>query len=148
MLDDTESAADIYNAATQLGEIIQEQIRTSFGDINYARAIEEMDVMRKELIELEEPQVWNEWIKKLKGRVLRGELGGDRREMWAEIRKHNLGLVSRKENVIAGVGEDESRTVSYHCSTAGKPFFSNANQSYSSCLQNEIRRNLSQVTQI
>lgn len=73
--------------------------------------------MRGELIELEEVGIWNEWVKNLRGKVLEGKLGGDRKELWREVGRNRVGLVESKEVEIgggsAGVGEEEARKVSF-----------------------------------
>lgn len=68
--------------------------------------------MREELTALEEPRIYNKFIKELKEKLLKGELGGDRREMWWEIRRHQLGLVTRKMSGLSDVTDEEARQVS------------------------------------
>lgn len=68
--------------------------------------------MRDEMIEIEEPAVYNGFIRGLKSKLLAGELGGDRREMWQEIRKNNLGLVEKRHSEGSEVGEEEAKEVS------------------------------------
>lgn len=65
--------------------------------------------MREELIEMEEPEVYNEFVRELKRQLLAEELGGDRREMWAEVRKNRLGLVEKKSSERSKVGEEEAK---------------------------------------
>ena len=108
-LDAAESPDGIRSAATQFASIIKTRITESFGDIAYPRAIEELRVMREELIETEEPSVWNEFIRELKGELLGGELGGERREMWRMIRKERLGLIEKRTSEQSRVGEEEAR---------------------------------------
>lgn len=112
MLDKAEDASSIRDAVGQLATIIEGQIRDSFSDINYGRATEEITVMRDEMIELEEPAVYDEFVRALKRKLLAGELGGDRREMWEEIRKNHLGLVEKRHLESSKVGEEEAKEVS------------------------------------
>lgn len=66
--------------------------------------------MRNELIEMEEPGAFNAFIKELKRKLLAEELGGERREMWWEIRKNRLGLIEKKkESEASEVGEEEAK---------------------------------------
>lgn len=69
--------------------------------------------MREEMIEIEEPAVYNGFIRELKRKLLAGELGGDRREMWNEIRKNRLGLVEKRHSESSEVGEEEAKKVSF-----------------------------------
>lgn len=65
--------------------------------------------MRQEMIEMEEPEIWNDFIRGLKGKLLGEDLGGDRREMWWEIRRHKLGLIERKASEPSTVNEEEAK---------------------------------------
>lgn len=73
--------------------------------------------MRSELVELEEVGVYNEWVGKLRKKVLGGELGGDRKELWREVGRNRVGLVERREggmgDVVGGGVEEEARKVSF-----------------------------------
>ena len=100
---------DIKEAVKQLAKIINDQVRESFGNSNYDRAVEELGVMRSELIELEEPSLYNEMLRKLKQDILSEALGGDRREMWWHIRKTRLGLIDRHTSAVSEVREEEAK---------------------------------------
>ena len=108
-LDPAESEEAIRDAVKQLSVIIEAQIKDSFGDIAYGKAVEELSVMRSEMVEMEEPGLYNEFIRSLKGKLLGEELGGDRREMWYEIRKNKLGLIEKKISNESSVDEDEAK---------------------------------------
>ena len=120
MLDATESVAEIHEAAKQFGDVIQSQIRESFGDAAYGKVVEELKVMREEMSEVEEPGVWNDFLRILKPRLLGEDLGGDRREMWWEIRKHKLGLVHRQTSPQSNVTEAEAKEVCANCQAIKK----------------------------
>lgn len=113
MLDVVESISGIRDAVTQLGFIIETQIKDSFGDINYGRAIEELDVMRSEMIEIEEPAVYNDFVRALKTKLLKGELSGDRRDMWYELKKAELGLIDSKQSETSTVTKEEVKQVRF-----------------------------------
>lgn len=108
-LDAAESMEGIRDAADQLSSIIKTQIKESFGDIAYPRAIEELRVMREELIQMEEPGIFNDFVRELKRQLLAEELGGDRREMWEEVRKNRLGLIEKRSSEQSNVEEEEAR---------------------------------------
>lgn len=63
-------------------------------------------MLRQELVELEEPAWYDTFVRGLKTRLLRGELGGERREMWDLVRREGLGLVG-------GSGQEEEKAVSF-----------------------------------
>lgn len=92
-----------------MGTIVEAHIAHSFGDSGYGRALEEMRVMRDELVELEEPGLWNAFVCVLKRKILAGDLGGERRELWWEVRRGGLGLVESRLSALSEVGEEEAR---------------------------------------
>lgn len=104
--------ATIESAVKQMGEIIRKLIRESFASLNYARAAENLRVMREELIALEVPDLYNKFLTGLKKSILSGELDGDRREMWFKhIIGGHLGLISRNESEVSEVTAEEARAV-------------------------------------
>lgn len=132
MLDTADSPAAIRFAVEELGAVVEKQITDSFGDSLYGRAIEEMRVMREEMVEVEEVGVWNQWLKGVKERLVRGELGGERRDFWWEIRRERLGLVVGG----GGVGEEEAKEVSLAhtgCVCKGKMLTVGYSSCHSSC---------------
>ncbi|KZL63322.1 ku70 ku80 n-terminal alpha beta domain-containing protein, partial [Colletotrichum incanum] len=98
----------IRDAARQMGDIVARLVADSFGDANYARAAENLSVLRSGLVDLEEPGVYNETIKDLKGKMLSGELGGDRREMWWKIRTSRLGLIDQATSEVSDVTSEQA----------------------------------------
>ncbi|KAH0286669.1 putative Ku family DNA helicase [Aureobasidium namibiae CBS 147.97] len=108
---DRGSHEDVESAFQQLGKIVRDLIRNSVGGSGYARALEATRVMREEATDLEVPDHYNEWMKKLKTEILKEELNGDRKDMWFMIRANRMGLIQSKECGAsgAGVGEDEAK---------------------------------------
>lgn len=102
----------IKNAVTQMTTIIEDQIKNSLGDANYDRVIEGLGVTRDELISFEEPGIYNDFLKQLKDKILKEELGGDRRELWWLVRKSKLGLINQRESDQSRVTEKEANEVS------------------------------------
>lgn len=97
MINNSDSIDEIREIAQQLGSVIEARIKDSFGDIGYARALEEIGVMREELIDLEEPEMYNDFAKALKRKLLSEQLGGNRKDFWWEFRKSKLGLIDATE---------------------------------------------------
>ena len=108
MLATTENLDAIKDAVKQMTTIIENQIRTSFGDNAYERAIEAIGVMRQEMIELEEPGLYNDALRELKQKIMGEELGGNRKEMWWYVRKNRMGLIDKKGSAMSDVTEEEA----------------------------------------
>lgn len=106
-----ESIDAIHDAVQQMAKIIEIQITHSLGHSNYDRVIEGLGTMREELVDYEEPVVYNDFVRQLKGKMLREELGGDRRELWWFVRKGKLGLIGKSEVDSSAVEEEEAQEV-------------------------------------
>ena len=111
LLDSAESIEALQDAAQQLGKIIEGRIKDSFGDIAYARVLEEIRTLREEMIEMEEPAVFNNFARQLKRKLLAEELGGNRKDFWWEFRKSKLGLIDRKAAATSDATEEDARLV-------------------------------------
>lgn len=111
-LDVTESVDDISKLVKQMGTLVENQIKHSFGDKNYDRVIEMLGVMKEELVAFEEPDLYNQFLRRLKMKMLDEKLGGDRRELWWLIRTSRVGLVDQKLSDKSDITEQEAREVS------------------------------------
>jgi ATP-dependent DNA helicase 2 subunit 2 len=111
LLATTEDTGAIEDASKQMITIIENYIKHSTGDSGYARAAEAIRVMREELDELEEPGIFNDFMRRLKKKILKGELGGERREMWWQIRRNRLGLIDKKSNPQSDITEEDAKAV-------------------------------------
>lgn len=103
------SIEELHEACSQLKFIIFDWIRHSIGESGYGRAVEAIRVMREEMNELEEPQPYNSFLRELKQKVLGGELGGDRKEMWYRVRVNRLALIQKAECQASEVTAEEAR---------------------------------------
>lgn len=110
-----ENVDAIRDAVRQMGSIIESQINHSLAHANYDRVIERLGTMREELVEYEEPVAFNDFLRALKGKLAKEELGGDRKELWWFVRKGKLGLIEKREVETSMVGDDEAREVGFLC---------------------------------
>lgn len=111
MLAATEDLSEIEEAAKQMGVIIRSLVTDSFGDSKYAQAVEAVGVMHEELTNLEEPGLYNTFVRDLKKQLLSGALGGDRRDFWFKIRVSRLGLIDTKQSEVSDVTPEEAGEV-------------------------------------
>lgn len=103
-----DSEEKIREATRQMGAIVKRLVEGSVGVSGYARAIADLGTMREELLDLEMPEFYNDFMKEFKEEILGGKLGGDRREFWFEVRKGRLGLVTKDESEVSDVRDDEA----------------------------------------
>jgi ATP-dependent DNA helicase 2 subunit 2 len=101
----------IYDAAKQMADIIRMHISHSTGESKYEEVVADMKVFREYMIEFEMPDIWNDFIRDFKKRVVKGELGGDRREFWQSLRGATLGLIDKSTLEISDVTETEANEV-------------------------------------
>ncbi|CAO2653109.1 Nn.00g025200.m01.CDS01 [Neocucurbitaria sp. VM-36] len=99
----------IQEAANDIAKEICSLISNSVGDSAYNRALEAIRVMREEMTELEEPEIYNAFIRELKQEILAGKLNGNRRDMWWRIKGSKYGLVDQKRSLVSDVTEEEAR---------------------------------------
>lgn len=108
ILASSDSLETVQDAVTQMTAILEDQIRHSLGDGSYDRVAEGLGVMRQELLELEEPALYNDALRRLKSKIFAEELGGNRREMWWYIRKGRLGLIDKRSTPVSDVSPEEA----------------------------------------
>jgi ATP-dependent DNA helicase 2 subunit 2 len=112
ILSTTEDLAQIRDAVKQMSVIVQSYIRHSVGTSAYYRAVEAIRVMKEEMVDFELPDVFNDFIRDLKKKILGDELGENRGEMWYNIRVNKLGLIDNKLSELSNVTPEEAKTVS------------------------------------
>ncbi|TAQ85878.1 hypothetical protein B7494_g5778 [Chlorociboria aeruginascens] len=109
MLATAESENVFIDAANQMASITRSMITNSYADKEYPRAVENLRVMREELIHLEVPEIYNNFIRDLKQRVVKGELGGNRSDLWWLVTKTNkLGLIDKEVSERSDVSREEA----------------------------------------
>ena len=113
-LEIADSEEALEDAAKQMGEIIRTLVTDSFGDSKYAQAIECSGVMREELINMDEPKLFNNFVRDLKKKLLSGTLGGDRRDFWFKLRWSKLGLIDSEQSEPSDVTPEEAVEVSFY----------------------------------
>ncbi|KFY20733.1 hypothetical protein V491_03475 [Pseudogymnoascus sp. VKM F-3775] len=91
----------IESASKEMEGIVRSLIQHSLGDSGYGQALANLGVMRDELASLEMPEVYNSIIRQLKEDLLKEKLGGDRRELWWEVKRMKLGLVDKRKTEIS-----------------------------------------------
>ncbi|KAK5683781.1 ATP-dependent DNA helicase yku80 [Elasticomyces elasticus] len=97
----------LKDACKQLKDIIYDWVKHSVGKVNYAKSVEAIRVMREEMNEIDLPDYYNEIMWELRTKLLAGELGENRGEMWYQIRVNKLGLLKASE-AEGGVSDEEA----------------------------------------
>ncbi|KAH8673632.1 SPOC like C-terminal domain-containing protein [Xylariales sp. PMI_506] len=108
MVDTADDTVVFEEAAKQMGQIVRQLVNDSFGNSNFDRVIENLGAFREKMINIEEPALYNNFIKDFKKRLLSGELGGDRRELWWQVKGAKLGLIDDKQSEVSKVSSEEA----------------------------------------
>ncbi|KAJ8110149.1 hypothetical protein OPT61_g6930 [Boeremia exigua] len=104
----TDDLAAIQSATDAMAKEIRNLVKSSVGESAYGRALEAVRVMRDELTELEEPEMYNTFVREFKKELLGDALDGDRREMWWRLRGSKYGLIDQKRSLISDVTDKEA----------------------------------------
>ncbi|KAG6038530.1 hypothetical protein E4U41_004123 [Claviceps citrina] len=108
ILDTAHDINEIEDASKQMGAIVRAFVTNSFGDSKYGQAMECLGAMRDQLVDMEEPEMYNTFVRDLKKGLLSGALGGDRRDFWFKVRWSRLGLIDKEESEVSHVTPDEA----------------------------------------
>lgn len=105
--------AIVVEAGKQMGAVISDLVSESFGDLNFDQATENLKVFREEMINIEFPKIYDDFLRDFKKRLFTGALGGDRREFWFNnVRKPKLGLIDTTDSDVSRVTPEEAAEVS------------------------------------
>ncbi|EHK96413.1 putative ATP-dependent DNA helicase II subunit 2 [Glarea lozoyensis 74030] len=108
----TTSEAEILSTTKQMGAIIRKLVKESVGEASYARALENLRVMREEMVDLDMPEIYNDFVKALKKALLGGELdsnnGGEGKVFWVDVKRGKLGLIDQSTTDGSNVTAEEA----------------------------------------
>jgi ATP-dependent DNA helicase 2 subunit 2 len=102
----------IREVSKQMGDIVESIIKNSPGTLHYPKALECLGVLRDELADLEEPDIFNDFLRQLKPKILGGHLGGERTDVWYSIRVKKLGLIDSDIIDSSSVTPEQAKQVS------------------------------------
>ncbi|KAI6091863.1 ATP-dependent DNA helicase II subunit 2 [Hypoxylon rubiginosum] len=110
MVEYASEESEIEDAAKQMGSIIRSLITNSLGDSGYDRAVENLGVFKDTMVRWEMPELYNSFLTDFKKRLLSGELGGDRRELWWQMKgaRGALGLIDQSVSEPSKVTSEEA----------------------------------------
>lgn len=112
MLANTTDDNTVIDAANQMSEIIRRLVTESIGEKNYAQALENLKVLRREVVDFEMPDVYNDFLRDFKKRLVAEQLGGDRRAFWFALKMSKLGLIDKFALEISEISEEDAKEVS------------------------------------
>lgn len=105
--DDTDIDA-VRDACLQLQNIIHTLIKTSVGSFKYKQSLELIRTMREECYDKGVEEIFNDFLRDLKKKLLGEELNGNREDMWHEIRRDRQGLIVNTADNPGGASKEEA----------------------------------------
>ncbi|KAK2605204.1 hypothetical protein N8I77_008059 [Diaporthe amygdali] len=111
-LNEAEDDAGVEHATKAMGGVVQSLIKESMGDKNYQRAIENIGTLRQACIDLEVPELYNDFLRDLKQKILSNALGEKREDMWNELRitaRGSLGLITESQSEVSNITDDQAK---------------------------------------
>jgi len=97
----------VRDACQQLQEIIHTLIKTSVGTMKNKQSLELIRIMREECYDKGVEEIFNDFIRDLKKKLLSEELNGDRTDMWFDIRRDKQGLILKTDDNPGGASKEE-----------------------------------------
>ncbi|CAG8951924.1 hypothetical protein HYFRA_00005729 [Hymenoscyphus fraxineus] len=104
----TKSDKEIGVAVKKMDAVICDIIKESTLENGYARALENVRVVREEMVLLEQWEIYNDFIKELKMKILGEKLGVNRRSFFLSIKTAKLGLIDERLVDHSPVTEEEA----------------------------------------
>ncbi|KAM0155016.1 hypothetical protein ACHAQE_006997 [Botrytis cinerea] len=117
-LSSTDSTDSVVKVTREMGDTVRTLLKRSTGDSTWGQAGEYLRTMRTELIELIEPDIYNNFIEKFKKQLQNGDF--DKYFWFDVVRKNKLGLIHGSEAENTERSEDEARKF-YHLNTGELP---------------------------
>ncbi|KIW99718.1 uncharacterized protein Z518_11131 [Rhinocladiella mackenziei CBS 650.93] len=108
MLGTSDDIDTLKEANSQMTKIVEDLIQNSFGEANDDRVLEMLNVIRQEMLAYEEPRAYNDILRQIKEKLMAGELGGNRGELWWKIRVSKLGLISNEASHVSDVSRTDA----------------------------------------
>jgi ATP-dependent DNA helicase 2 subunit 2 len=97
LMSSVDNANIISDAVKQMKTICENLATKSYGDKNYARVVEMLSLVRKEMVDVESAALYNDLLRDFKQKIFAEKLGGNRRELWLQIRNARIGLITNEE---------------------------------------------------
>lgn len=105
----TDSTDGVMKVTREMGDTVRALLKRSTGNSTWAQAGEYLRTMRTELINLVEPDVYNNFIEKFKKQLQNEDFD---RTFWFEVvRKNKLGLIHEGEAENTKKTEEDARQV-------------------------------------
>ncbi|KAG4440232.1 hypothetical protein IFR05_004311 [Cadophora sp. M221] len=92
MIEMAEKDEEIIRATTHMGKVVRQSLQSANGNAHHAVTFSHMKVFRDEMIDIDMPEIYNEFCKDFKKRIFNNEFG-DQRNFWADFKFQKLGLI-------------------------------------------------------
>jgi ATP-dependent DNA helicase 2 subunit 2 len=121
LLPATVSTSEVVDLVDQMAQIIYKMVADIPTGGSIDRVAENMRVLRTDLLDLEMPDIYNDFIRDFKLKLVSGELfksefASNKRELWFLIKSTKLGLIDKEVSEHSTISKEEAAQVStYRC---------------------------------
>lgn len=97
MIEMAEKDEEIIRATTYMGKVVQQFLQSANGNSHHAVTFSHIKTFRDEMIDIDMPEIYNEFCKDFKKRIFNNDFG-DQRNFWADFKFQKLGLIRSTED--------------------------------------------------
>jgi ATP-dependent DNA helicase 2 subunit 2 len=112
LLNHTTSESMVLDAADQMVKIIYKMVMQVENPFPPERIVENIRVLRTELLEHEVPAFYNDFARDFKQKLVKGEFAIDKRILWFQLKKGRVGLIDNEALEKSDVSKEEAEEVS------------------------------------
>ena len=117
LLEATVSSSEILELVTQMAEVIYKMVANTLTDGSFDIVTANMRVLRSQMMDLEMPEIYNDFIRAFKQKLIAGELfennfASNERELWFRVKSKRLGLIDKEVSEHSDISKEEAAQVS------------------------------------
>ncbi|TVY32195.1 ATP-dependent DNA helicase II subunit [Lachnellula occidentalis] len=113
LLEATVSSSEILELVTQMAKIIYKMVADTPIGGSFDMVTANMRVLRSQMMDLEMPEIYNDFIQSFKQRLVAGELfenefASNKRELWFAVKSKRLGLIDKEVSEHSDISKEEA----------------------------------------
>ncbi|TVY31768.1 ATP-dependent DNA helicase II subunit [Lachnellula subtilissima] len=113
LLEATVSSSEILDLVTQMAQIIYKMVARTPTDGSFDMVTANMRVLRSQMMDLEMPEIYNDFIRAFKQKLIADELfenefASNKRELWFRVKSKRLGLIDKEVSEHSDISKEEA----------------------------------------
>lgn len=120
LLEASVSSSEIHDLVSQMAKIIYQMAANTATRGSFDMVTANMRVLRSQMMDLEMPEMYNDFIRAFKQKLVAGELfenefASSKRELWFCVKSKRLGLIDTEVSEHSDISKEEAAQVSTGC---------------------------------